>query len=131
MRYFLIALLISSQAFSQERNLTIKVNDTTNIYNKVKLAFVKNDFIVKDDGNTDTLRTYSRDIVTIPGSAVVQAVIDGNQVTLSGIYGLKKINDWGYTATSKNYKPIIYYKGSKTWKLLERVANDIGGEVSK
>jgi hypothetical protein len=56
-------------------------------------------------------------------------LVKNNIVTLTGIYGLKRIDDWGYTQAPKNYTRVTYYKGSKTWKLLMQVANKLQGEI--
>jgi hypothetical protein len=56
-------------------------------------------------------------------------IINGNIVTITGIYGLKHINDFGYAQSPKDYQNIIYYKGSKGWELLKGVAERIGGQM--
>ena len=135
MRYILILLvvLISQTSFSQndgDTKIIITLNDKEGMYEKVKIALVKNDFIVKDDGNKDTLRTYPRELSSLNGYSIFNAILNDKQVILSGAYGLKKINDWGYTTSPKGYKRIIYFKGSKGWKLLIQVAQTIGGDIS-
>lgn len=135
MRYILILLvvLISQTSFSQtegDTKIILILNDKDGLYEKVKIALVKNDFIVKDDGNKDTLRTYPRELSSLNGYSVVNVILNDKQVILSGAYGLKKINDWGYTASPKSYKRIIYFKGSKGWKLLMQIAQTIGGEFN-
>jgi hypothetical protein len=44
------------------------------MYEKVKIGLVKNDFIVKDDGNKDTLRTYPREFSSLNGYSIVNAI---------------------------------------------------------
>jgi hypothetical protein len=125
------SLLIASFVFAQrndDRKIIIAVTDTINIYEKVKYALVNMDFMVKDNGHKDSITTYSRESNGIYCAA--RAIIEGNIVTLTGVYGLKRIDDWGYTQSPKNYRSIIYYKGSKTWKIPEQVANRIGGEIT-
>lgn len=135
MRYAIamISLLITAFAFGQhtdDKNVLIKISDTSALYQRVKTALVKNDFIVKDDGNLDTLVTYPREFKMMPGYSIVKAKIIGNTVVLSGVYGMKKINDFGYTDQPKSYKPIVYFKGSKAWQLLLQIADLLNGEIS-
>lgn len=133
---FIIALwllICTTLAFGQkneDNKIIINLNDSIGIYEKVKYALVNNDFMVKDNGNKDTLTTYPRELNNMPGYVILKAEINGNKIILYGSYGLIKINDWGYTVTPKNYQRIIYYKGSKTWKLMLQVANKLGGNTS-
>jgi hypothetical protein len=128
-------ILLSLQAFvcfSQkkfDKKIVIGLTDSMGIYEKVRIALVNNEFIVKDNRNKDTLTTYVRELGGI-GYVLVKAVISGSSVKIFGVYGSKKINEWGYTATPKNYQDIIYYKGSKTWKILRKIADDISGEIT-
>ncbi len=127
------ALIIFVNSYSQKKEdskIIVSVTDTAELYKRVKIALVNTDFIVKDNYNKDTLTTYPMEMKTIPGYALVKAIINGSTVTLSGVYGLMKINDWGYTVTPKNYQRIIYYKGSKTWKLIKQVADKLGGQIT-
>ena len=64
------------------------------------------------------------------GYCVFRAEIKDSLVVLSGVYGMKKLDDWGYTTSPKKYKPIIYYKGSKTWRFLQKVAETIGNKIT-
>ena len=130
--FFLIAnLAISISSFGQkdgDSKIIIKLNDSLGIYNKVKYALVNTEFIVKDNGNKDTLTTYTQDFSGIFCKAT--AIIETNTVTLTGVYGLKRLDDFGYTNDPKKYQPIIFYKGSQTWKILKYAASLIGGDVS-
>lgn len=129
----ILALLIFVNSYSKKKDdskIIMTVTDTAELYKRVKIALVNSDFIVKDNYNKDTLTTYAMEMKTIPGYALVKAIITGNTITFSGVYGLIKINDWGYTVTPKNYQRIIYYKGSKTWKLLKQVAEKVGGQIT-
>lgn len=133
MRYlFLIVLLVTStSSFSQkdgDTKIIIKLTDSIGIYNKVKYALVNSDFIVKDNGNKDTLTTYTQEYSGVFCKAT--AIIQGNTITLSGVYGLKRIDDFGYTNSPKKYQNIIFYKGSQSWRLLNYVASLIGGEIT-
>ena len=128
----LISMLLSSIcSFSQKEGnskIIIKLNDSVGIYNKVNYALVNSEFIVKDNGNKDTLTTYIQEYSVI--FCKVTAFIENNTVILSGVYGLKRIDEFGYTGNPKKYQDIIYYKGSQSWKLLRYVASLIGEDVS-
>jgi hypothetical protein len=113
---------------SEDTKIIITISDSTGIYEKVKHSLVNTDFMVKDNGNRDTLITYSREYDGI--YCMARAVINGYTITLTGSYGLKKMDDWGYTQSPKSYNRIIYYKGSKGWKLLMQVANRLGGQIT-
>ena len=115
---------------SEDTKIIITLNDSIDIYRKVKIVLVDLDFIVKDNYNFDTLTTYSREFSNIPGQCRLTAIIKGNIVTLTGIYGLTKIDDFGYTRSAKENQKIIYYKGSKGWELLKTVAEKIGGQMT-
>lgn len=126
----LFFLAVSSYGQSKgDSKIIVTVSDTSEMYNKVRVALIKNDFIVKEDGNRDTLSTYSRELKTMAGNAMIWAVIKGNDVELSGIYSLKKLNYFGFTKPGRNSNTILYFRGSKTWKLLEKVAETIGGQL--
>ena len=133
MRHLLAVLLFITPMCSLcqkdgDSKIIIKLSDSVGIYNKVKYALVNSEFIVKDNGNTDTLSTYTQEYAGFFCKAT--AIIQGNTVILSGIYGLKRIDDFGYTNGPKKYQNIIYYKGSQGWKLLSYAASLIGGEIS-
>lgn len=124
-------VLISITSFSQNEGnskIIIQLTDSVEIYNKAKYALVNSEFIVKDNGNKDTLTTYAQEFSGI--FCKLTAIIKGSTVTLSGVYGLKRIDDFGYTDNPKKYQTIIYYKGSKTWKILSHAASLINGEIS-
>ncbi|MBK8788574.1 MAG: hypothetical protein IPN43_19295 [Chitinophagaceae bacterium] len=83
-------------------------------------------------GGTTTARVGLRnanngeEFSNIPGQCRLTAIIKGNTVTISGIYGLIQIDDFGYTRSAKENKRIIYYNGSKGWELFKTVAKKIG-----
>ena len=61
----------------------------------------------------------------------IKAIISGNTVTLSGIYGLNTLDLWGrYVNLPKGYNRVIYYKESKTWRILMDVAIKMQGELT-
>ena len=129
--FTLLLVFFMTPLFSQkvdDTKIMITTDDTSDIYNRVKYSLVNSDFIVKDNGNKDTLTTYAREYSGI--YCIARAIIKGNTITLTGAYGLKKMDDWGYTQAPKNYKRIVYYKGSKSWKLLQKVADKINGKIT-
>ena len=134
MKLLFIFLLLSPFLVSAQKNedtkIIVTLNDSIDIYKKVKIALVDLDFIVKDNYNVDTLTTYSREFSNIPGACRLTAIIKGNAVTISGFYGLIQIDDFGYTRSAKENKRIIYYNGSKGWELLKTVAKKIGGQMT-
>lgn len=125
---FLIPALSHGQNYLDSK-IVVTAN-YSNIHERLKIALAKEDFIIKEDGNADTVTTYAREFKKIPGYAIARAEIKGHTITLTGVYGLKKINDWGYTTNPKNYKPILYYKGSHGWKLLMQIADKLDGKIS-
>ena len=133
MKYILVivSLFVATQSWSQnegDRRIVIQLPDSIGIYNKVKYALVNAEFIVKDNGNRDTLTTYVQEFSGIFCKAT--AIISNNTVTLTGVYGLKRLDDFGYTNSPKKYQNTIFYKGSQSWKLLRYVASLIGGNVT-
>jgi len=125
----LVPMLVNAQK-NEDTKIIVTLNDSIDIYKKVKIVLVDLDFIVKDNYNIDTLTTYSREFSNIPGQCRLTAIIKGNIITLTGIYGLTKIDDFGYTRSAKENQRIIYYKGSKGWELLKTVAEKIGGQTT-
>lgn len=134
MKLFVILVLLCPFLVNAQKigdtQINITLTDSIDIYKKVKLAFVDLDFIIKDNYNTDTLTTYPREFASIPGLCRLYAIINGNIVTITGIYGLKRINDFGFAQSPKDYENIIYYKGSKGWELVKGVAERIGGQMA-
>ncbi|MBK8788575.1 MAG: hypothetical protein IPN43_19300 [Chitinophagaceae bacterium] len=126
---FLLPLLVNAQK-NEDTKIIVTLNDSVDIYKKVKIALVELDFIVKDNYNVDTLTTYPREFSKIPGQCRLTAVIKGKSITLTGIFGLIKIDDFGYTRSPKDYQNIIYYKGSKGWELLKTVAERLGVQMT-
>lgn len=128
----IFCLLITS-VFSQksgDKKIIITLPNNSALHNKAKVALAKHDFSIREDGNKDSITTHLREFRTIPGYCVFNAVINSNTITLSGIYGLKRRNIVGYTTAPKDYKPITYYSGSKGWRLLMSVAEEMGGTIS-
>jgi hypothetical protein len=134
MRYILLGLLVFPIfCFSQktgDNKIIITVHDSVDIYEKVRTALIKNDFILKEDLRKDTIITYPREFKTMAGYSIGIAKVSLNTVTLSGFYGLKNVSYFNVTKGPRNYKPIIFYKGSHGWKLLMQVAKELDGQIS-
>jgi hypothetical protein len=129
----ILLLLIATRLVGQkvdDTKIIITLDDSLGSYEKVKTALVKNNFILKEDSSKNRITTYPREFDNMPGYAITNVEISGNIVTLSGIYGLNKKNYWGDAKKPRDYKPIIYFKGSKGWRLLMQIAKDIGGQLS-
>ncbi len=128
--FLLLCPFLANAQKNEDTKIIVTLNDSIDIYKKVKIVLVDLDFIVKDNYNPDTLTTYSREFSNIPGACRLTAIIKENTVTISGIYGLIQIDDFGYTRSPKENKRIIYYKGSKGWEVLKTVAEKIGGQMT-
>lgn len=127
---FLICALVSFGQEKLDKKIVVVVSDTSNLYQRVRIAFGKNDFQVKEDGDYSTVSTFARPLRSMAGYAISIAEISGNRITISGRYGQVKINDWGKTREDDSWKNIVYMKGSKLWPLLEKVADKLDGEIS-
>ena len=104
--------------------------DTVGIYIKTRVALANSNFIVRENYNMDTVSTHLKELDAIKGYMATNAIISGNTVTFSGIYGLKRISAWGYTRLPGGYTRIIFYSGSKTWRELLGIAIKMRGEIS-
>jgi hypothetical protein len=81
-------VLISITSFSQNEGnskIIIQLTDSVGIYNKAKYALVNSEFIVKDNGNKDTLTTYTQEFSGI--FCKLTAIIKGSTVTLQEYMG--------------------------------------------
>src|SRR5215204_4865927 len=95
---FLILTLDPVFSFAQQdgdKKVIITAADSTGLYEKIKVALIKNDFMIKELGIKDTIITYPRQFKQMSGYSIAKAVISGNTATLSGSYGLMRIDDWG------------------------------------
>lgn len=126
---FLFPLLLNAQKI-EDTKIIVTLDDKADLYKKVKIALVNADFIVKDNYNLDTLTTYAREFTSMAGNCIIVAIIKGNTVTVSGFYSLKKLDWFGFTQSSNNFQKVMYYKSSKSWELLMRVAEGIGGQIT-
>ncbi|MFZ1534287.1 MAG: hypothetical protein WAT14_08965 [Chitinophagaceae bacterium] len=128
---FIPAMLLSQKCKAQKKEdskIIITVNNTENLYIRVKDIFVRLNFFVKDLSIRDSLITYPTEFNGV--YVIGFAAINGNTVTLSGLYGLKKIDEWGYTNSPKNFNKIIYYKGNREWRILNDIATFLGGTIT-
>ncbi len=131
--YLLFFLLLPVFSFAQKRGDTkiiITVNSKDSITKKVKEAFAKNNFLIKDDGYKTVVTTYPKEFKNVPGYSMAKAEINGNTITLRGMYNITDSDDLNSNRDPKEYKPIIYYKGSHGWKLLMSVVSQLDGQVS-
>jgi len=129
----IVFLVCTLRSFSQEyldKKIIIVVSDTTNIYQKVRQAFGRNNFQLKEDGNISVVTTFPRESKKIPGYVVSRAIINKDTVAITGIYGFIRLDYWGYTRTPNNYKDILYMNNSKLWPLLMNVAKEIGSTIT-
>lgn len=124
---FLVCALSSLGQQYLDKKIVVTVKDTSGLYQKVRIAFGKNDFQVKEDGDYLVVSTFARDIKKIPGYMIARAEISGNTVTITGRYGLLRIDDWGRTRVNSSWKDILYMKSSKVWPVLEKVADKLDG----
>lgn len=60
---------------------------------------------------------------------VAKVIISGNQVKISGAYGLGVEDFWGYPAWPKSYKRVLYFKGSEAWLILRSIAIKLDGKI--
>ena len=135
MKGFFVSLfsICTLQSFGQnylDKKIVVTVNDTSGLYQRVRIAFGSNDFQVKEDGNYSAVTTFARELKKTPGYIISRADISGNTVTITGRYGLLRIDDWGRTRDNGNWKDLVYMKNSKIWTVLEKVADKIKGEKS-
>lgn len=129
----LSSFAIISSVYSQKKEdskIIITLADTSGIHEKIKKAFARQDFILKEIYDSDTLRTFPRELTNMGGYAIAYAEIKDNQVTLFGFYGLKKVDAFGIPTAGRSYNRILYFKAGKTWPLLQRVAESMGGEIT-
>lgn len=125
------AMILSQKCKAQkveDSKIIITVDNTENIYTRLKDIFIRTNFFVKDLSIRDSLITYP---TIFNGVYIIGfAAINGNTVTLSGMYGLRKIDEWGYTNSPKNFDKIIYYKGNREWRILRDIAILLGGTIT-
>jgi hypothetical protein len=129
MKYIhVLLLLIPFVGFTQkegDKTIIIKSKKTDSLYWHVKYALGKCDYIVREDGNRDTLRTFATKSPFIDGFTVVIAVINEGRVKLSGYYGLSQFDGWFFTHQPNQYKHILYFDNSKAWKQLMYIVSKL------
>ena len=122
----------SCNIFSQKRGDTkiqITLPNEISAFTALKRTLINNDFLIKDLGVEDSIATYPRELMGMAGFAILHANISGQTITLFGSYGLKKIDFAGYNSGTNKYLNIYYYPLSKTWKLLNKIAKEVGGDI--
>lgn len=105
------------------------VNDTTNLYQRVRQAITYTDLIIREDARRDTLVTHSERIYGTTIFLVTKVLIAANKIEISGGYGLGQEDFWGYPTWPKSYKRIVYFKGSEAWLILRRIAIKLDGKI--
>ena len=125
----LFAILYINSNAQKEGNskIIVHVSDTSKLFKRVKIAFINMDFIVKGL-ESDTLKTYPREFLN-EAYLIATAIVNGHDVTLTGIWGSRKLNIFGYSVSPNDYKRVSYYKGSVEWKILRLMAENIGGDL--
>lgn len=129
----IFVLLIVTTGYPQKKfdsKIIVTTTDTVDLYHKVRTYMITNNFIVKDLDGSKRITTYPRGIGTFPGFAIVNIEFRENIITLYGYYGLNMTDGFGYNYAPKDYQSIIYYKSSKTWRILMEIANSIGGQIT-
>ena len=135
MKYFsliLVLAFVTNNLYAQKANdnvIIVIVDDTTNLYGRVRQAITYTDLIIREDAKHDTLITYSERIHGTTIFVVAKIVINGNRVEISGAYGLGLEDFWSYPAWPKSYKRIIYFKESEAWLILRRIAIKLDGKM--
>jgi hypothetical protein len=108
-----------------DSRVSTKVSDTSDLYNKVKRALIKNNYIIKDDMNKTVLTTYTS-VKKHLGHTIIKAEISNDTVTIRGFYSNKKWRSiYGYEMEPGRFNKIIYFKGSNGWPLLQTIASEI------
>ena len=115
--------------FSQkegDKKIIVKVADTSNIYNKTKLAIIKAGFIVRDDMNTHILTT---NVIVKKnfGYTIIKAEIKNDTVIVWGLYRNKHRNILDIDIPEGRYQSIIYFKNNNGygWDILYSIAAEI------
>ena len=130
--YATLFLLFSNRLIAQklEDNLiVVTITDTTKLYERVRQAITFTDLIIREDSKRDTLITYSARIYNKSIFVVAKVTISGNQVKISGAYGLGLEDFWGYPAWPKSYKRALYFKGSEAWQVLRSIAIKLDSKI--
>lgn len=124
---------IISEAYCQKSDDTkiiVTVGDTANLYTRVKRSFTDLDLMIKPDDRKDTVSMYLTEMKWLGCFVRLKAIIQGNKVTYSGGWVRKVVDPFGVNLLTDDDTRIIYYKGSLTWKLMDKVAHLLGGEIA-
>ena len=131
--FFLVIFIFTfNLLFAQKHEdnlIVVTVTDTTKLYDRVRQAITFTDLIIREDSKRDTLITYSERIYDKSIFIVAKVIITGNQVKISGAYGLGLEDFWGYPAWPRSYKRAIYFKGSEAWIVLRKIAIKLDGKI--
>ena len=125
----IIVFASHNNVFSQksgDKKIIVKVADTSNIYNKTKLAIIKAGFVVRDDMNTHILTTN----VTVKknlGYTIIKAEIKNDSVIVWGLYRNKHRNILDIDIPEGRYQSIIYFNNNNGygWDILYSIAAEI------
>ena len=129
--FFLFYCITSLAQKNGANRIIVTLPEGSDVYKKVKLAFIAADFIVKDDENRDTISIYPMELFAMGGTVKIWAAIKDNTVKLFGVYFILKADSFGTDyQTTKEDRRITYYRGSDFWKRLKGIAERIGGQLS-
>lgn len=127
-----VAVMLCSQEVNAQKvddsKIIITVDSTENLYIRLKDIFIRRNFFVKDLSIRDSLITYPTEFKGV--FVIGFAAIDGNKVTLSGLFGLKRLDEFGYTNSPKGFSSILYFKGNREWRILNEIATSLGGVIT-
>jgi hypothetical protein len=127
--FLICALSCYSQTYL-DKKIVVTVKDTSNIYQRVRLAFTKNNFRLKDDGNYVAVATLPKQVKKLTDHTMGKAEISGNTIIITATHGLLRVDEYGRTKFTNEWKDVVYMKGSKIWPLFEKVAKEIDGEIT-
>lgn len=128
---FVMTIFVKLEAQKVDDNrIVVTLDDTTDIYQKVRQAVVFTDFIIREDSKPDSLITFAERIFSSTIFVIAKAVIIGNRVEIFGAYGLGYQDFWGFPDWPRGYSEIIYYKESESWKIIRKIALKLDGKLS-
>jgi len=114
----------------EDNQITVTVSDTSKLYERVRQAIIFSNFMIHESSTRDTLITYPEKMYSKSVFVMAKVIIVGNQVKISGAFGLGLENVWGKASWPKAYQEIVYYKGSDTWPELRHIAFKLDGKIS-
>ena len=131
-KLLIVSILVCASCytvFSQkegDKKIFVKVADTSNMYNRVKLAIIKAGFTVRDDMNYHLL-TSNVEVKKVLGYTLIKAQISNDTVTIWGLYSNKNKNIYDIEIAPGKYKNIIYFKNNSGsgWNILYSIATEI------